>query len=86
MYFVYAVYNEKHNKIYVGQTKNLDQRIRLHNDKSFKQSYTARFDGSWELVYKEEAANRTEALRREKELKSHQGRDFVRSLINNVPR
>jgi len=33
MYFIYAIYNQKNNKIYVGQTKNLQERLDLHNKK-----------------------------------------------------
>ena len=81
MYFVYAIYNSKHKKIYIGQTENLEERIRLHNDKLFKNSYTARFDGSWILIYQEKAENRTEALKREKQLKSFRGREFIKNYI-----
>jgi len=35
MFYVYAVYNQKHDKIYIGQTDDLEQRIRLHNSKQF---------------------------------------------------
>ena len=81
MFYVYSVYNKKHNKIYIGQTDNLVQRIKLHNDKEFKKSYTARFDGEWILVYKEELGSRIEVLRREKQLKSYRGREFIKNLI-----
>ncbi len=81
MFYVYSVYNKKHNKIYIGQTENLDQRVQLHNDKEFKNSYTARFDGGWVLIYKEELETRLEALKREKQLKSYRGREFIKKLI-----
>lgn len=81
MYFVYAIYNSKYNKIYIGQTDDLDKRIALHNNKMFRQSYTARFDGKWILIYKECVDNRNLALKREKQLKSYRGREFVRQFI-----
>ena len=81
MFYVYAIYNRKHQKIYVGQTENLEKRMKLHQDKSFVNSYTARFDGDWELLYKEEVINRLEALKREKQLKSFRGRKFVKAHI-----
>ena len=81
MFYVYGVYNKKNNKIYIGQTEDLDQRVRLHNDKEFKKSYTARFDGEWILVYKEELETRAEALKKEKQLKSYRGRQFIKNLI-----
>ncbi len=81
MFYVYAVYNKKHSKIYIGQTDNLEIRIKLHNSKEFKKSYTARFDGEWELVYKEIVDTRLDALKREKQLKSYRGREFIKNLI-----
>ena len=81
MFYVYAVYNRKHNKIYIGQTIDLTQRIKLHNNKKFKKSFTARFDGEWVLIYKEELESRAEVLKREKQLKSYRGREFIKNLI-----
>ena len=81
MYSVYAVYNEKHNKFYIGQTDNLKERIRLHNDKTFSKSYTASFDGEWKLIYSEQVENRGIALKREKQLKSYRGREFIKKYI-----
>jgi putative endonuclease len=81
MYWVYAIYNKKHNKIYIGQTENLDSRLELHNNKYFKKSYTARFDGFWRLIYKEQCVDRKTVLIREKQLKSYQGRLFIKKYI-----
>ena len=81
MYFVYAIYNRNNNKIYIGQTEDLDQRLQLHKNKIFKGSYTAKIDGDWELIYKEEVSDRSEALRREKQLKSFRGREFIKKHI-----
>jgi putative endonuclease len=81
VYTVYVIYNQENNKIYIGQTINLENRIRLHQSKQFKNSYTARFSGSWKLIYSEEYINRKQALIREKQLKSYQGRRFIKNLI-----
>ena len=81
MYYVYAIYNKKHNKIYIGQTDNLQIRLELHNRKEFINSYTARFDGEWILIYSEETVDRKTALLREKQLKSYRGREFVKTHI-----
>ncbi len=83
MFYVYALYNDKHAKIYIGQTDDLVQRIKLHNSKEFKKSYTARFDGDWVLVYKEQVKTRSDALIREKQLKSYRGREFIKNLIQS---
>ena len=80
--FTYAIYNKQCNKIYIGQTENLDERIILHNNKKFVGSYTSRFNGKWELIYKEEVKSRKEALTREKQLKSYRGREYIKNLID----
>lgn len=81
MHWVYAVYNKQHNKIYIDETVDLEERIEAHNDGRFKNSYTSRFGGEWELIYKESVTNRSEALKREKQLKSYRGREFIKQHI-----
>ena len=81
MFFVYALCNKKHNKIYIGQTENLEERLKLHKDKLFEGSFTARLDGDWHLIYKESVKDRAQALIREKQLKSFRGREFIRKHI-----
>jgi len=81
MFLVYAIFNRKHNKIYIGQTKDLEERIDLHNKGIFKTSFTSRYDGIWILIYKEEFSTRQEALIREKQFKSYRGREFVKRHI-----
>ena len=82
MFFVYALYNKKHNKIYIGQTVDLQSRVLEHNDPtSDKHTYTKSFDGLRELVYKEDVKDCSTALTREKQLKSFRGREFIKNLI-----
>ena len=81
MYYVYAIFNAKHEKIYVGQTKDLSNRLKLHAEKTFKNSYAAQFDGNWELIHSEVFQTRKEAILREKQLKSYQRREFLKTKI-----
>ena len=81
MYSVYALYNCKNKKIYIGQTENLKVRLELHEGKIFLNSYTARFDGEWKLIYTEKVKDRKEAWIREKQLKSYRGREFIKKHI-----
>ena len=80
MYFVYAIYNPRHDKIYIGQTKDLEERLRMHNEHVLG-GYTSRFDGEWILVHHEEFEARKMMLLREKQLKSFRGREFIRKHI-----
>lgn len=85
MFFVYVLKNSKTNKIYIGQTCDLEKRIKRHNDllKNKKTSFTHKNinSGEWLLFYKEEFLERRLAKTREKELKSYRGREFVRKII-----
>lgn len=79
-YYVYVIYNKQNDKIYIGQTVNLTTRLRQHNDSSFRK-FTSRFSGGWILIYKEVFMNRSQAIVREKQLKSYQGRKFIKNKI-----
>ncbi|MEI6280932.1 MAG: GIY-YIG nuclease family protein [bacterium] len=79
-YFIYAIYNLQNDNIYIGQTIDLVARLKQHNDPSFPK-FTSRYCGDWVLVYEESVVSRLEAKIREKQLKSYQGRKFVRDKI-----
>jgi putative endonuclease len=81
MYTVYVIYSVSFNKIYIGQTDGLDRRLFEHNN-GLLSSYTKRYK-PWKIVYTEEYETRSEALKREKQLKSQKGREFIWNHINN---
>jgi putative endonuclease len=81
MYSIYGIYNKKHNKIYIGQCSDLGERLKMHNEKIFPRCYTAKFDGNWILIYSEQIETRAESLKREKQLKSYRGREFIKNFI-----
>ena len=68
MYYIYILRSEDNN-LYIGQTNNLEKRIRehiRHLEKAAK--FTKEHDG-FKLVYKEAFETRLESMRREKQLK-----------------
>ena len=75
MFTVYALYSPDHDKIYIGYTSNLELRLLSHN-KLGKKGWTIKYR-PWELVFTEEFETKKEALKREKELKSAKGREYV---------
>lgn len=79
-WYIYALYNKETNKIYIGETSNVQRRVSEHN-KKLGNHYTAKIKGDWKLIYKEEAEDRTNALIREKQLKSYRGRQFIKQFI-----
>lgn len=81
MYFVYVLYSENFDKIYIGFSQDLERRMLFHNELSIK-GWTLSFR-PWTLIYSEEYQTKSEALVREKQLKSSKGRKFIRELIRN---
>ena len=83
MYYAYAIKSKFTGKIYVGQTNDLEKRLKRHNKilKVKTTSYTYKNKGPWVLVYKERFSTRKKAIKREKELKSYQGRKYIKSKI-----
>ncbi len=61
MYKVYVLYSSSHNKIYIGQTDNLERRLSEHNT-GLLSAYTKRYK-PWQVVYTEEYKTRSEALK-----------------------
>lgn len=85
MLHVYAIYNKERDKFYIGYTDDLESRVKRHNKilPNKSSSYTFKNSGLWELVYTEEFLTRKDAMKRERELKSAKGRDFIKTLIKN---
>jgi len=82
MYYVYVLRNVRTNRRYVGHTSDLKRRIDQHNSSDFNpKRYTKKIPGHWELIHKEEYSSRSEAMKREKFLKSGQGRACLRNLF-----
>ncbi len=79
MFTVYALYSEKYNKIYVGFTSNMEQRLLSHNELETK-GYTLRYR-PWKIIYTEILLDKLTAMKREKQLKTAKGRQFIWSLV-----
>lgn len=79
MFTVYALYSKKYNKIYIGYTSDLEDRFLSHNELSTK-SYTVKFR-PWEIIHTEEFPTKSDAMKRELQLKSAKGKEFIWNLI-----
>lgn len=73
--YAYVLESETTGKRYVGHTKDLDHRLRWHNA-----GYNAstRKRGPWRVIHQEEFSTRSEAMRRERHLKTGRGREELR--------
>ncbi|WKK83991.2 GIY-YIG nuclease family protein [Marivirga arenosa] len=79
MFDVYVLYSPNHKKIYIGYTPDLKSRIDSHNIYSNK-GYTKKYR-PWVILYTEQFLSKSDALKREKQLKSAKGREFIWNLV-----
>jgi putative endonuclease len=81
-FVVYILFSEDYGKTYVGYTSNLIERFKSHNYLS-KKGYTIKFR-PWQVIYVEFFITKSEALKREKFLKSGKGREFIKEIISKI--
>jgi putative endonuclease len=67
-YFVYIL-NTSSNTLYIGQTNNIEKRLKEHQNKTSKSAKYIRYFTSFKLVYSEKYTTRREAMQREIQLK-----------------
>ncbi len=80
MYFVYVIYSISRGTRYVGSAEDVVQRVSEHNAGRCRYTSGRR---PWELIYTEEYSARSDAMRRERFLKSGQGREFLRQILKS---
>ncbi|MBN2307113.1 GIY-YIG nuclease family protein [Candidatus Peregrinibacteria bacterium] len=80
-YIVYIIRSKKTGKRYIGYTQDIDERLRRHNTGT--SAYTKR-EKPWELIYSEEMTSKSEALKREKEIKSFKGGGSLKNLLKQA--
>ena len=81
-FVVYILFSKDYDKTYVGFTSNLIERFKSHNYLS-KKGYTIKFR-PWQVVYVEFFTTKSEALKKEKLLKSGKGREFIKEIISKL--
>ena len=81
MYDVYVLKSEKDGIRYAGSGKDALERLRRHNKGDYRFTKGHR---PWRLIYKENYGSRSEAVQRERFLKSGQGRKFLDEVIGRV--
>ncbi len=74
---VYIIESEEGLR-YTGMTEDLKKRMVEHNEKIL--SFWTKRGNNWKLKYSEEFDSKTEALKREKWLKSGVGREYLKQL------
>jgi putative endonuclease len=80
MWKLYIIYSEKIDRYYTGVTEDLPWRLERHNQGWGR--YTKR-GIPWRLVYSEEFITKSDALKRESEIKNRKSRDYIESIIKD---
>jgi len=78
-FHVYILLSESTDRYYIGQTQNLEERLSYHNA-NYSKSLKNR--GPWKLLYEEPYQTRSEAVRRERQLKSWKDRAMIERLVS----
>ncbi|KAB2907924.1 MAG: GIY-YIG nuclease family protein [Ignavibacteriales bacterium] len=80
MFYLFILYSQTLDKYYIGQTSNLEDRVKLHNTQRSK--FTSRAT-DWELISTEQFSTRSEATQRESQLKKLKSRKVIQELTGH---
>ena len=79
MWYLYIIYSASIDKYYIGYTDDPEKRLDRHN--SGWGRYSKR-GIPWKMVYTEAFNSKSEAIKREYELKKKKSRNYIEFLIN----
>ncbi|WP_375579154.1 GIY-YIG nuclease family protein [Marivirga tractuosa] len=79
-YYVYVLLSKKDGLFYTGFTGNLKKRLQKHDDGLVK---STKYRRPLSLIYFEGCINQQDATRREKYLKSGNGKIYLRNRLRN---
>lgn len=77
-FYVYVLRSVEYKRSYVGFTSDVKRRLKEHNSGKTKSTKPYR---PWKLLFSERHPTKIDALKREKFLKSGQGRDEIKQKL-----
>ena len=80
---MYIIQSSNSGRYYIGHTDEISRRLTEHNSGMAK--YTRR-EKPWKVVYVENYATRSAAMRRELEIKGKKSRTYIERLIKSGER
>lgn len=81
MYYVYILKSFKDGKYYISSTSNVENRLAFHNS-ACQRSTKHRIP--FVLVYNESFPDKSQAEKREKQIKSYNGGEAFKKLVSGV--
>lgn len=79
-YYVYVLFSEKDGNLYTGYTNDIRERLKFHNEGKVTSTKNRR---PLKLIYYEGCLNQQDATRREKYLKSGNGKIYLKNRLSN---
>ena len=80
MYYTYVLLSSKDGRFYTGFTKDLKLRFEQHSKGEVE---STRDRGPFELVYYEACLDQSDAVKREKYLKTYHGKQYLRRRLKS---
>jgi putative endonuclease len=80
MFFTYIIFSNTLDKFYIGSTENLKDRLLRHNRGCTK--FTSKAN-DWKLVYFEVFNSKSDAIKREFDIKNKKSRKYILKLIES---
>jgi putative endonuclease len=77
-YYTYVLVSLKDNKLYIGYTDDIKDRLKMHNNGNVKATKNRL---PFKLIYFEACLDKKKAIKREKYLKTGFGRGFLKTRI-----
>jgi len=77
VYFVYIL-RSKDDRLYIGQTSDLQLRLRRHNEGKV---FSTKGKGPWQLIHSEDFATRSAAMMQERRLKGLKSKKALMTYI-----
>ncbi len=81
-YFTYILFSPISGRYYIGSTKNVTERLLRHNKGATRSTKPYR---PWEIVYFEEFDKKTEARKRENQIKAYKNGEAFKKLLRSNP-
>ena len=83
MFYTYVLYSKNYDRFYTGHCSDIKARLERHNRQMVP---STKAYVPWTLVYHEEFQLKSEAMKREQEIKNKKSANYISSLIQRTGR
>ena len=80
MNFVYILHSKILDQYYIGETEDLENRIKQHNNGFYEQAYT-KITSDWKLFHSIACNDKSQAIKIERHIKKMKSRKYLENLL-----